>query len=66
MAGDISASKLEVPHLCSRGWLGDDTDESLITLCADCPTIVARKVIQTGVNERCEIIIKALHAIWIR
>jgi len=31
-----SSDRLEVHHLRSRGRLGDDKDENLITLCADC------------------------------
>ena len=31
-----SLDRLEVHHLRWRGRLGDDTDENLITLCANC------------------------------
>jgi 5-methylcytosine-specific restriction endonuclease McrA len=31
-----SSDRLQVHHICSRSRLGDDTDENLITLCADC------------------------------
>jgi 5-methylcytosine-specific restriction endonuclease McrA len=31
-----TSDHLQVHHIGSRGRLGDDTDENLITLCADC------------------------------
>jgi 5-methylcytosine-specific restriction endonuclease McrA len=31
-----ASNRLQVHHICSRSQLGDDTDENLITLCADC------------------------------
>jgi len=31
-----SSDRLQVHHIRWRGRLGDDTDENLITLCADC------------------------------
>jgi 5-methylcytosine-specific restriction endonuclease McrA len=37
-----SSDDLQVHHLCSRSRLGDDTDENLITLCADCHSDIHR------------------------
>ena len=37
-----SSSRLQVHHIRSRGRLGDDTDENLITLCADCHSDIHR------------------------
>jgi 5-methylcytosine-specific restriction endonuclease McrA len=37
-----SSDDLQVHHICSRGRLGDDTDENLITLCADCHSEIHR------------------------
>ena len=34
--------RLQVHHIRSRGRLGDDTDENLITLCADCHSDIHR------------------------
>jgi 5-methylcytosine-specific restriction endonuclease McrA len=37
-----SSDDLQVHHIRSRGRLGDDTDENLITLCADCHSDIHR------------------------
>jgi 5-methylcytosine-specific restriction endonuclease McrA len=37
-----SRDRLQVHHIRSRGRLGDDTDENLITLCADCHSDIHR------------------------
>jgi 5-methylcytosine-specific restriction endonuclease McrA len=34
--------RLQVHHIRSRGRLGDDADENLITLCADCHSDIHR------------------------
>jgi 5-methylcytosine-specific restriction endonuclease McrA len=44
-----SSDDLQVHHIRSRGRLGDDTDENLITLCADCHIDTHRSC---AVNER--------------
>jgi 5-methylcytosine-specific restriction endonuclease McrA len=36
------SDRLQVHHICSRSRLGDDTDENLITLCADCHSEIHR------------------------
>ncbi len=37
-----SSNCLQVHHICSRSRLGDDADENLITLCADCHSDIHR------------------------
>jgi 5-methylcytosine-specific restriction endonuclease McrA len=37
-----ASDHLEVHHIRSRSRLGDDTDENLITLCADCHSDIHR------------------------
>ena len=37
-----SSDDLQVHHIRSRGRLGDDMDENLITLCADCHSEIHR------------------------
>jgi hypothetical protein len=37
-----SSDRLQVHHMCSRSLLGDDIDENLITLCADCQSDIHR------------------------
>jgi 5-methylcytosine-specific restriction endonuclease McrA len=37
-----SSDCLQVHHIRSRGRLGDDTEENLITLCADCHSDIHR------------------------
>jgi 5-methylcytosine-specific restriction endonuclease McrA len=41
-----TADHLQVHHIYSRGRLGDDTDENLITLCADCHSAIHRKCLK--------------------
>ena len=41
-----SSDRLQVHHIRSRGRLGDDTDENLITLCADCHGSIHRKYLK--------------------
>ena len=42
-----SSDRLEVHHLRSRGRLGDDTDENLITLCANCHSDIHRSCLKS-------------------
>jgi 5-methylcytosine-specific restriction endonuclease McrA len=37
-----SSDDLQVHHICFRSRLGDDRDENLITLCADCHSDIHR------------------------
>ena len=37
-----SSDCLQVHHICFRSRLGDDEDENLITLCADCHSYIHR------------------------
>ena len=37
-----SSDCLQVHHICFRSRLGDDKDENLITLCADCHSYIHR------------------------
>ena len=37
-----SFDRLQVHHICSRSLLGDDIDENLIALCADCHSTIHR------------------------
>jgi 5-methylcytosine-specific restriction endonuclease McrA len=39
--------RLEVHHIRSRGRLGDDIDENLITLCADCHSDIHRSCLKS-------------------
>ena len=39
--------RLQVHHIRSRGRLGDDTDENLITLCADCHSDIHRSCLES-------------------
>jgi len=37
------SDRLQVHHMCSRSLFGDDTNENLITLCADCHSDIHQK-----------------------
>jgi 5-methylcytosine-specific restriction endonuclease McrA len=47
-----SSDRLQVHHIRSRSRLGHDTDENLITLCADCHSDIHRSCRKGAVNDR--------------
>jgi 5-methylcytosine-specific restriction endonuclease McrA len=46
-----SSDRLQVTTFCSRSLLGDDRDENLITLCADCHSDIHPKLPQAEVKD---------------